>query len=170
MVKNSTSFKEGNKAAVGSQNNGRPRKYDPEVEAEALLEWSKTADATVLRSFAPERGYPPSLMDGWIISCPVFSGAYQVAKARVGARREKILIDAGSSKPFDRYADWYDDQLLAHERANKAFEIELKAKLETLEKASEEEKARHDALIAQLKALQDAQEALKVADNNNKTA
>jgi hypothetical protein len=165
MAKSSTSFKEGNKASVGNKG-GRPREYDPLVEAEAILKWSKTPDATILRSFAPERGYAPSLMDQWLLSSPEFMGAYAIAKARVGARREKILIDAGSTKPFDRYADWYDEELLRHERANKAFEIELKAKIETLEKASEEDKARHDALLAQIKALQLAQEALKIDESS----
>jgi hypothetical protein len=169
MAKTRTSFEKGNKAALG-HGCGRPRSYDPEVEAEALIAWAKTPAATVLRMFAPLRGYACSRMDDWLKSSPSFGEAYAFAKSLIGSRREQILIEAGSTKPFDRYADWYDDELLKHERANKAFEIELKAKLDTLEKASEEEKARHDALIAQLKALQDAQEALKVADNNNKTA
>lgn len=136
MAKSSTSFKKGNQIAVGNPNSGRPKEHDPIIEAAALIEWCKTPEATVLREFAPLRGYAPSLMDGWLKTSPVFLGAYALAKAMIGVRREKMLIDAGSSKPFERYADFYDDALLAHEQSKTVFDTTVKSKLETESKIS----------------------------------
>lgn len=167
MAKSTTSFKKGNQAAVGNPNSGRPREHDPIIEAAALLEWCKTPEATVLREFAPIRGYAPSLMDLWLKTSPVFLGAYAIAKAMVGVRREKILVEAGSSKPFERYADWYDEQLLFHEQSKTTHDTMVKSKLEAQSLISPETLNAFQAFMDMMSRAQS--DALNKAETNKST-
>lgn len=160
----------GNKNSVG-HGCGRPRTFEPEIEAEALIKWAKDPDKLILRAFAPERGYVPSRMDDWQKESLSFREAYGIAKAMIGARREQLLIENGSSKPFERYADWYDELLFAHEQLKERYSAEIKSRIEAESTAKPEETARHEAVMEQLKGLQDAQRASarKSDDNRSKT-
>jgi len=168
MTKNQTSFKKGNQIAKGNPNSGRPREYDSEVEAEALLEWCMKPEATILRMFAPLRGYAPSRMDDWLIRCPVFRGAYAVAKAIIGCRREQILIDAGSTKPFERYADFYDDQLYAFENTKEEKKATAKARAEAQTLVPLDTVEQFKAFMSMLKENQES--ARNNSKSNNKAA
>jgi len=160
----------GNKNSVG-HGCGRPRTFEPEIEAEALIKWAKDPGNLILRAFAPERGYVPSRMDDWQKESLTFREAYGIAKAMIGARREQLLIENGSSKPFERYADWYDELLFAHEQLKERYSAEIKSRIEAESTAKPEETARHEATMSQLKALQQSQESLArtIADTSIKT-
>lgn len=114
----------GNKNAVGN-NGGRPCKFNKEEELKAFLEWAKTDDALVLRMFAPYRGYSHQSLEDWAQENDEFLSTFNMAKDLVGARRELRLIGANNSKPFDRYATYYDESLHRHEKRD----LEHKAKV-----------------------------------------
>lgn len=154
MAKSTTSFKKGNKAALGNPNSGRPKEYDPEVEAAALIEWAKKPDALCLRAFAPHRGYSSESMYKWEASSPVFLQAMDIARDLIGVRREEMLILAGNSKPYERYATMYDKRLHGHERGDKSFEVEIKHKLDQQSKVNPEDEKRFNKLMKQVGDLQ----------------
>jgi hypothetical protein len=116
----------GNQYALGN-NGGRPREWDRQEEAKALLEWASQEDALVLRKFAPLRGYPPEYLWEWEQTDQEFSNAIKKARAMIGARREELLIQGkGNASPFHRYAALYDPQLKSHEKEMKQAEIDNK--------------------------------------------
>lgn len=114
----------GNKNALGNEG-GRPCKFNKELELREFLEWAKNDDSLVLRMFAPYRGYSHQTLELWAKENDEFLEIFNMAKTLVGARRELRLIDANNSKPFDRYATYYDDSLHEHEKRD----LEHKAKV-----------------------------------------
>lgn len=104
----------GNQNAVG--NSGRPPKWDPSVEAKALVEYAKSDNAIVLRKFAGMRGYSDDRFDDWCEQNVEFREAYELARTLIGARREELVqINAHNKSPFERYATMYDRKLKQHE-------------------------------------------------------
>jgi len=120
-------FKKGNKCAAGNSNSGRPRRFNLEEEAKALVEWAQTKDALVLRVFAALRDYPSQeKMHEYCAMSDVYREAYNKAKVLIGARREQLLINGkGHPAPFNRYAALYDSELKQHEKELKADEKNL---------------------------------------------
>lgn len=114
----------GNKNAVGN-NGGRPCKFDKELEFQELKKWAMRDDALVFRYFPASRGYSPDSLEDWAKANDEFLQIYNSAKILVGVRRELRLIEANNSKPFDRYATFYDEQLHRHEKCD----LEHKAKV-----------------------------------------
>ncbi len=160
----------GNQNAVG--NSGRPRSWDPIIEAEALLEWIKQPDAIILHKFSSSRGYCRDKFHLWNKECPEFSDAYKLAYEVISARREELALNSAIEKSvYHRHQGIYDKYLVAFEREEKEFDARLKAKVEAEITAKPEETARHEATMGQLKALQQSQESLarKIADTNSNT-
>ena len=114
----------GNKFGVG---HGRPKTWNPEVEAAALLEWLEKPSSIIIVEFSTLRGYDSQRCSDWYASCPVFREAYTIAKQTIAGRREKLAL-AGKIKEgvFHRYQGLYDKQLHAFERAEKEFDAKLK--------------------------------------------
>jgi hypothetical protein len=108
----------GNKYGSGSTTSGRPRKYDLEEEAKALIEWANKKDSLVLRLFAAIRGYSEqSKLHEYCEQSEAFREAYNQAKMIIGARREQLLLNGkGHYAPFQRYAALYDPDLKQHEK------------------------------------------------------
>lgn len=88
-------FEKGNQLAKGNPNSGRPREWTDElIEAEAyyLLEWAQDPDALVLGECYGSRGYSYEDAMDWSNRFSVFCKCKNMAKAIVGARREKGAI------------------------------------------------------------------------------
>lgn len=116
----------GNKRALG-HGFGRPKTYDPEAEAEALLEWLEQPGSVILMKFAVDRGYSYQRCFDWCESSPVFKDAYDYAKQTIAIRRESLAM-AGKIKEgvYHRHQGMYDKYLAAYERAEKEFDASLK--------------------------------------------
>ena len=112
----------GNKFGEG---HGRPRAFDLEEEAKALIEWASDAESLVLREFGAIRRYATAeKMHEYCKMSESFREAYAQAKMLIGARREKLLMmGKGNPSPFNRYAALYDKELADHEREMKKEEI-----------------------------------------------
>ena len=166
MAKSSTSFKIGNQAAK-DHGFGRPRNFVIEDEATALIEWAKLPTALVLNGFGPTRGYSSKSMYQWETESAVFLEAMNMARDLISERLQQILIEKGNARPFDRYATLLDKRLHQHEREDATFELEHKAKLERMSTASPEQEQGIQALMSQIKALQES--ADKLASSNKRT-
>lgn len=132
----------GNKYAVGNQG-GRPRERDLVEEAKLFKEWADTDDALVLREFACIRDYScQEDMHKYAAMSDEFRQAFNYARMKIGARREKMLAQGkGHPAPFMRYAALYDKELKTHEIDMKNQDPGIKAQqkvasdLETIVKA-----------------------------------
>jgi hypothetical protein len=121
----------GNQNALGSTTNGRPSKYDLIKEAKDLEEWSAKPDSTSMYQFTNDKDYLHDELDDFADRCPVFALAFKKAKERVGQRREEYC-NAGTMN----YGVWNRSQAIYHsklhkfERAEKAYDVEIKTKAE----------------------------------------
>jgi len=167
MAKSDTQFKPGNQAAKG-HGFGRPFTRDPEVEAEAIIEWAQRPDSIILYKFALSRGYLPNKCNDMAERSSVFREAYEFAKLMVASNREEGLHSgAVNQSAWNRYAGMYHKDLCDHERAERAFDIEHKAKLDRQSTATPEQEQGIQALMSQIKTLQDS--AAKLASSNKST-
>jgi hypothetical protein len=171
MAKSSTSFKKGNKAAVGSENSGRPRKYDYIQEAKELDEWSKKPDSTAIYQFTYDKDYLADELDEFADREPVFALALRKAKERIGQNRE-AHCNAGAMRDcvWARSQTIYHPKLRNHERQDKLFEIEAKMQLEAKSKVTStpEEVETNKAFLSQVRKLQDSLER-NMADKSKST-
>ena len=108
----------GNQYAKGCETNGRPCAFDLAEEARLLMDWADTEDALVLREWAAIRRYSSQeKLQAYCAQSEDFRSAYNMARIKIGARREKMLAKGiGNSAPFQRYASLYDKELKAHEK------------------------------------------------------
>lgn len=148
----------GNKNALG--NSGRPKELDPIEEAKALLEWLKKPTSTILLEFNTSRGYCRDRFHIWEKECVEFRDAYKLAKQTIAFRREQFLHSGNFNQAaWARYQSMYDKDLHEHERAEKAYEIELKTKAEQATLPPQDAIVARDnenmALKAQLAKLQE---------------
>ena len=114
----------GNQYAKGCETSGRPGGVDLSEEARLLIEWADTDDAIVLREWAAIRRYAAQeKLTAYCQQSEEFRTAYNIARLKIGARREKMLaLGKGHAAPFMRYASLYDKELKAHETELKANE------------------------------------------------
>lgn len=90
---------------------GRPKEYDREKVAKALLEWAKKPDSINLCKFCAYHDpiIPPSYLSIWANEDDDFSKAYESAKMFLGFRREEMLSkDTLHVKAYDLNASTYD--------------------------------------------------------------
>lgn len=116
----------GNKNAVGNKG-GRPTIYDPEIEANAIDEWSQMESAINLVGFCVWRDICPDYIYEWAAKSIVFSKALKRAKARLAERRERMANEGSLNYgSFARYQDCFDPFLKSHEDGKKEYEANLK--------------------------------------------
>ena len=127
MAKTKTSFKTG--TSVHGSGIGRPPKYDLEREAKELLDWAKNPDSTAIYQFTRLKDYLYEDFEDFASKSAVFSEAYKKAKELVGQNREE-KCNSGELNygVWNRSAGIYHDRLKKHERDEKVFEIEAKAR------------------------------------------
>ena len=116
----------GNKYALG-HGYGRPKVWDPKMEAVALLEWLEQPSSVILMKFAVDRGYSYQRCFDWCESCPDFKEAYTIAKETIAIRRESLAM-VGKIKEgvYNRHQGMYDRYLHAFERSEKEYDASLK--------------------------------------------
>lgn len=118
----------GNQYAAGNEG-GRPIKWTKEFieeQGKKLVEWAMLEDSYVLRLFAPLNGYSSKHLYEWADSNEVFSEYFDQARDIIGTRREMRLINKDSPAPFQKYANWHDDEITRFERNQMKFESSLK--------------------------------------------
>lgn len=176
-VKRKAGAQPGNKHALGCKTSGRPPIWDPVYEAQYMLEWIKDPDHFIFNELYAERGYCPQRASEWAKQYHEFAEAYNKAKLTLAGRRERMVHSSLLEKStFNRLQGMYDKHLVAFERDEKEFDARLRAKVEAEITCKPEEKARHDAIMEQIKALQgnqgpsDAKSAEKSNNTDNKSA
>lgn len=79
-----------------------------------LVEWSKQEDSLVFRDFYDNKNIPEDAYYRWINTYPILKAAHNLAKGRIGSRREKGVITRkyeassiiGSMPMYDK--EWKD--------------------------------------------------------------
>ncbi len=105
---------------------GRPG-YDLVAMAEKLLAWSAKEDSFNLCAFCGDYDVAPSMVLRWVKDNAQFSEAYEKAKARLGARREKgLATGAVHVKAYDLNAKTYDRFLKEEHREHMELEAQLR--------------------------------------------
>jgi len=108
---------------------GRPREHDRDQIALELIEWAKQPDSINLCKFCCTREPPlnPRRITDWAKECDNFRGAYDTAKAFLGARREEWLNQEHLHvKAYDLNATTYDIFLKEEKQDQQKFESKLK--------------------------------------------
>ncbi len=109
---------------------GRLPEYDREQAAEDLLEWSQLESSLNLNGFCAYYKVPPSYVSRWAKENEIFRQAYELAKARLGERRERLLSqDLLHVKAYDLNANVYDPFLKEERREQLQFEADLAKKV-----------------------------------------
>lgn len=110
---------------------GRPAKFDLVAEAQALLEWSTKESSLQLQDFCEERDLITIYLSEWAVEDKNFGLALKKAKDRIAARRTN-LVNAGAMNygVYNRYQGMYDHLLREDERAEKAYEANLRNKVD----------------------------------------
>jgi hypothetical protein len=149
----------GNRNALGNEG-GRPPKYDLEKEADVLLEWAKKPDSTALYQFTNDKEYLYDDLDDFAIRSPKFSLALKKAKELIGQHREEHCnIGTMNYGVWSRSQAIYHAHLHKFERAEKAYEVELKTKADAAlvppQDAIVERDNENMALKAELAALRE---------------
>lgn len=149
---------------------GRPREHDRDQIAIDMIEWAKKDTSYNLNGFCCEADIAPSQITQWAHQDINFHKAYEKTKAYLAIRREQGLATGKVHvKAYDLNASVYDQFTRDERRAMMQFEAELKAK----DKAtySEEDAARYEALMSQLRGLQSkasSNDLNNTPSNNNK--
>jgi hypothetical protein len=106
---------------------GRPKEYDRDAIALALIEWAKQPDSINLNKFCALNGLPPSYLTVWSKDSDNFSHAYEYAKTFIAFRREEMLTaDQLHVKAYDLNATTYDYFLKEEKRKQAEFESNLR--------------------------------------------
>lgn len=104
---------------------GAPRQWDREKVFEDLIVWSKLSDSINLNGFCALNDLPPSMLIAWSKD-PLFAKSYELAKAHLGARRERMLNEETLHvKAYDLNATNYDTFLKDEKRAQQEYEASL---------------------------------------------
>ncbi len=155
----------GNKNALGNEG-GRPIEHDYSKLAKDIVEWAKKPDSFNLIGFASSIGVLREQLYDFAAASVEFSHALIQTRQLIIINRER-MVSSGQlhQSVYNRYASLHDKELLKHERAEKAYEIELKAKNENM--VSPDQTVLLDALLKQIKTLQDQVSARKIEDSSN---
>jgi len=147
---------------------GRPREHNREQIAIDLIEWAKNPDSINFNKFCAlyHTPFPATKLIDWSKECDDFRGAYDTAKAFIAFRREeKLSNEELHVKAYDLNACVYDLLAKAEKQDSAKFEAVLKA-VQDIKPVSDEEKARHEALMSLLSSMQ--QSARKTPSTNSK--
>lgn len=122
----------GHKFSVGN-NGGRPRVYDRDEEADALIEWAKKPDSFTLYGFTTERGYLAENLAKWAKDNKKFAVALKFAKEAIANR----IVSGSLQKNYDgkvvlKILPMYSDSY----KAERDFEI-MKGKQEKIDSLAE---------------------------------
>lgn len=106
---------------------GRPREYDRDQIAEEMIEWAQLPDSINLCGFSAKKLIPPSKITAWARECEKFRLSYEIVKAIVGERRERLLSSQQLHvKAYDLNAKTYDHFLKEEHKEEKTFESSLR--------------------------------------------
>lgn len=142
----------GNDYGVG---HGRPREYDRDEEARALIEYANKDDSIILRKAFLSRGYTQEKALTWCQDTPSFREAYEYASQLIGARREELAaLGQFQFGVFSKYAYIYDKQLDKAECDRLAYESKLKS--QEASQVGEKVSQHLDQVLAQVSSLQSA--------------
>jgi|SRR6185369_2146044 len=95
---------------------GRPLVYDPEKLAKELLDWSEDDDSINIAQFCADRGYHSGLIWRLEKESEDFERAYEIARLRLAARRERMLnANVLNYGAWQRYQRGYDPFLAKDE-------------------------------------------------------
>lgn len=137
----------GNQNALG---HGRPVKYTWEIKHQIyddLVEWSKKPDSFNILEFTFDKDYGACDISTWAHEDDYFSKALKKAKERLGNNIRKKLADKDDPYnygAFQREIGMYDSLLRTHEREEKKYEAECKAKSLVQEQKNLSELAKMD--------------------------
>lgn len=162
----------GNQNAKGSLTSGRkpkPEWTDEIIEnlGKELVSWAKSStDSLFLQEFAILKKLDYDEFRGWKDRI-VFKPYYDEARYILGMRQVRTTNKENGLREgiVHRFMTLYFKDVKEEERANKAFEIELKYKLESQSRASDDQEARHKELMDQIRALQN--EAAKIKPSSS---
>ncbi len=109
---------------------GRPKEHDRKQVAKDLVEWSQLETSLNLNGFCAYYKLPPSYVSRWAKEDDLFRQAYELAKANLGERRERLLSqDLLHVKAYDLNANVYDPFLKEERREQLQFEADLAKKV-----------------------------------------
>ena len=101
-----------------------------QVEAEALNDWCQSDSCHKLLDFCHSRDLIYEDIEYLESISPAFSRCLKKAKQRIAQNRENMVnkeqLNYGA---YNRYASMYDPMLKKHERAEKAYDAELKRQI-----------------------------------------
>jgi hypothetical protein len=110
---------------------GRPIEYDLEEMAKELIEWSKEATSLNLIGFSSPRGFSVTRLPDYARTNPKFSEALQLAKENISQNRfDAACAEVMPEKFYSRCEGMYDPLYHRHERREKKFDSQLRAKEE----------------------------------------
>lgn len=97
------------KDLLAKRKGGAPRKYNPEIIIQEMLEWVKKESSINFVGFCFDKGYLPDLIWRLEKESQDFSDAYTMVKMKLAERRERMLngekLNYGS---WQRYQKGYD--------------------------------------------------------------
>ena len=153
----------GNKHAVGNKG-GRPRKYDLELEAKELLDFSLKDECLSLEDFTNLKEYCASDLSRFASESLEFCEALKKAKERIGNRREKKAntnemnygVWSRSARLYQIPLSLSEDQVKENELERKMrlveYEMKLKSKIDS--NVTENILSQFNDLMHQLSGLQ----------------
>ena len=129
MAVSSTSFKEGNTASVGNKG-GRPRYYSVEELIQFLDEFSLKDDAITMGQFSAEYNVSSTTIFEMMEKEPEIAKSYNIAKDRIGARRERLLHDGKFHQAsYNKNQHFFDTHIRKETRADKKEDIKYAAEV-----------------------------------------
>jgi hypothetical protein len=113
--------------------NGRPLEWTDElieIEAEELQSWAILENSIMLTKFCANRCLFEEDISNFAANNSKFDKALKYAKMQIAARREEMTNkEQMNYGVYQRYQAMYDPFIHKHERAEKAYEAELKRQI-----------------------------------------
>lgn len=106
---------------------GRPREHDRKQLADDLIEWAMLEDSLNLCGFAALKLIPPRKIWQFSVEDDYFREAYDLAKAMIGERRDKMLnAKLLATESYKLNAHVYDYFMKQEHRDDLEFQSKLK--------------------------------------------
>lgn len=111
-----------------TEKRGRPRKYDPEIIIEKMIEWAKLESSINFSEFCADNKYLPELIWRLDKESKPFHLAYSITKMRLAERRERLVnCEMLNNGTFQRYQHGLDPFLKKEELELKKQEAKIRA-------------------------------------------
>ena len=136
---------------------GRKREHDRDQIAIDLIEWARKDSSINPNEFSAYYDPPFAVqkLSEWSHEDPLFREAYNICKSFIASRRERLTMSGEMpSHVYSLNASVYDFLIKEEKQSQARFEAELNNQQES--KYGEEEIKRHEALMSQVKRLQDS--------------